>query len=352
MIVYILMALTAFISTLSLMDRKKQYYYRVFLSILLVLLYFLLVDFTSFSNDISNYFESLTFIKNKSLFESLKALRYEYGFSIYLWFLSKFVNEISIFLVINVLVISSILTIALRKHYKQINFVILIFSLLSLFYFVNFTTNIIRQGIAFSIIVFSSTQLYEKKYLKSILSILVASLFHISSLVFLPLILIMKYSISLKTLLAIYFLAAVLMISNTNSLIATYFPSNLGLLSDLFFKYSSTGFVDLYGKINRLDFLVFTSAWIVFSLVMKKIFVMDNYFDWVIKIYLNVSIIFAMFSFISFSDRIAGYGWGLIPLLLVYPLSSKHLKNKFAYSMIIIAISIALALFFDVLKFY
>lgn len=351
MFTYITIIGIVLLSIFELEDKRQTAIFRLLLAVFMFACALLLIDFVDYSNDIQRYFDSLNSIKGFGLVKSISLLRYEFGFSIYLWSLSWLVSDIALFIVINFSLIVFITLFSFRKHISKTDVTLVLFGLLAFFYYINFATNIVRQGFAFAILLSAIIALYENKYGKSLLIFLIASSFHISSCIFIPLFLVKRFKISLKNLLIMYGLTLLITFSGVNVHIVKYFPRNLGLISELFFRYSSDGFIGLYGSSTRIDFIIFTTIWLVFSLVVSN-YVKSTFYDWIVRTYLVFSIIYTLLSFMSFSDRIAGYSWGLIPFLIVFPATTVIGRRKVYFSLLATVVLVILSVYFDLLSYY
>lgn len=78
------------------------------------------------------------------------------------------------------------------------------------FFLVTFNLHIIRQGLAVALVLYSYKFLYEKKYILFLIFVLVASGFHISALIVIPISYFFKYEINKKIQIFILFISLVI----------------------------------------------------------------------------------------------------------------------------------------------
>lgn len=142
----------------------------------------------------------------------------EFGYAYYVIFLTSIIKNSQIVLLVSALITNSLIVIRLWTFRNKISFSFAVFLYTTLYFIM--TLNTMRQWIAIAIVFFSVIYLFEEKYLKFTLIVLLASTFHTSvlvSLILIPIFLVYKRKISIKSkkyfLLSIVFSPAIIMIS-------------------------------------------------------------------------------------------------------------------------------------------
>lgn len=123
-------------------------------------------------------------------------------------------------------------------NYEYANTVLFIYFSIFL---ITFNIHIIRQGLAIAIVLLGYKYLFEKKYYKYILYVVLAAGFHISVLIVLPISYFFKYEIKKKVQLIVLAISIVLSL-------------NIGLLTNLYYYIASnTPFLNKYLLVYRRD---------------------------------------------------------------------------------------------------
>lgn len=215
------------------------------------------------------------------------------------------------------------------------------FGYLFLFYTSSF--NIIRQMLAVSIIFYSFKYIINKNFFKFFIWVIVATCFHNTAILVLPLYIIVNFNIKYK----LFSLAVLLLIClNYEKLI--YIFSNISILSK-FVRYSEyTGTVSFNNYSFYLDLLI-----LIYLLIFRK--AINNYNkdnDKYLYMY-SISVILMLTGFTNPAvKRIANYfKTSILFLLPVIPYVQKDSKNKMLHFLIIIIYVIgSLVMFAYVLK--
>jgi hypothetical protein len=183
MTIYILMLLAIlvfglFTSVAFTSTRSKKIY--AIVSFLMVFLISALRDISVGSDALGyvNYF----FTVKKVPFSYLLLYRFEPGYIVFNKLLSFFVNNEQVFLAIMALIILAMIFIGIYKYSSIPSLSVYLFITMGFF---AFTLSGFRQAIAIGIVFLSFTLLKEKKLLLFVLTILLASLFHKTALIFL-----------------------------------------------------------------------------------------------------------------------------------------------------------------------
>ncbi|WP_226086137.1 EpsG family protein [Mesobacillus sp. S13] len=354
MFYYFLIAFLVIISQLKLKNSKANKFFSCFTTFLIVCLLVIVALVMPLRIDMVRYLGIYETNKLLSLPEAFAYVRWEPGFVTYQWVLSQISTSKYFFMTITVLIILVIIIVALKKIISPEFVPLILFGYLSLFYFYNFLSNVLRQGFAITLLLLVIVYLAKNHYKKALVFLGISLLFHVSAIIGVLLFVIKKLNISLKFLCIVFGISALLMITGINQKIMTNVAVLFGGgLEDAVVKYSSESFISLYGAVNRIDFLMFTAVWIIWGLLVYKRYLKnDTLFEWILKAYISFATIYALFGFIGFSDRLAGYAWFLIPIILFYPSIKMDTRFKFIWIMICIAISIILFLVFGTYSLY
>lgn len=90
------------------------------------------------------------------------------------------------------------------------------------FFLITYELHIIRQGLAISMILYGYKFLFEKKYVNYILIVILASMFHVSSIILLPFIFLVRINITVKIQI-IFFVFSLIMLIFQDSIITIYY---------------------------------------------------------------------------------------------------------------------------------
>lgn len=211
----------------------------------------------------------------------------EYGYLILESFIKYFTNDYDVFIFIYNFIMFFFLYKGI-KYFPNHNIQLFIFYCLL---FLQYTIDAYRQGMALSISLFSIRYLFQEKFIKYILCIFLAFLFHKVSILLIPLYFIIKVNFFIKkyTILVILFISILLsyfgLIGKIIEFMFLHFDSN-SLVSRVYFYYFikhdsnlSIGFLAYFHRAlflliicffiskidNRLTFLVLLSSIIFFT---------------------------------------------------------------------------------------
>ncbi|MCB2339602.1 EpsG family protein [Clostridium estertheticum] len=192
------------------------------------------------------------------------------------------------------------------------------FSFTMYYFFYSIATNVLRQGlsISFLFIVLSYYLTEQEKKKTTLFLLLCACLFHWSAVPFAAILLIFRrINIKIRTLLIVWVLSAFAYLTNIQQTILIPLLQYIPKLS-LYLT-----FRNFYGNgVNRLDFLLFSSIWVLFIMVIKGKFNVTSQYNKLIKVYIAFNTVFLLMGFIPFSDRIGLYSWMLVPLIVWLPI--------------------------------
>ncbi|MFW6015621.1 MAG: EpsG family protein [bacterium] len=167
--------------------------------------------------DTSNYLDIFNEIKYMGLVNSVKTLRFEYGF-IFFNYLLSFTNNAQLFLIATSLFIFY----SFSKTIYRYSYNVIISTFLFVAFFFGRTMNTVRQFVALSIILLSLPYLFNKKTLKFVIMVIMASMFHSTAILFMVLTLyalpkininnytLLKMNINKKTIMATGIIVVVL----------------------------------------------------------------------------------------------------------------------------------------------
>ena len=215
---------------------------------------------------------------------------------------------------------------------KASNKFILLFCLLSQFYFVSLGINIMRQGIALSMIILS-LYFYRKERFNLVLFYqLLAVSFH-SSVILVPVLFYLcKRCISLKY--SLYILLGTVIISIFGLTIISKLV-NIDVLNG-FYESRLAQYVesdnDLGYKIGfRYDFFLFNLFFLVigYRFVKKENEYLSGFYILILKTYILLTSIFVLMFNFPYSDRFGVLSWVFIPYILSPFITNKALTKKY-----------------------
>lgn len=176
-------------------------------------------------NDTKEYFRIFQIISNQSSITSaLTVSRYEPGYIIYNYLLSRFTDNFQWVLAINAGIYLTAVLYFLNKYLTDIRMGLMLFFSFGLYYNV---MNLERQCIATAIFLFAFPFLEDKKYIKYIILILFAATFHSTALILMAIPLIPEIDFSKKNELFKWTIISVIFLVLLNygiTFIISYFP--------------------------------------------------------------------------------------------------------------------------------
>ncbi|WP_161524780.1 EpsG family protein [Alteribacter lacisalsi] len=307
------------------------------------------------TGDMSRYLAQLHLNSTLTMPEALASVRWEPGFVVYQWLVSVLTTSQTFFIGLTAMLMWVLLFFTLKKVVPVSYLPLLLFGYVSFFEYFNLATNIIRQGFVIHLMLLMIVMLKEDRYIKGILLVAAASLFHISGIITAGLLLIRKLRISVAFLIGALGLGTLLMLTGMHQQIMITVAGLVGgTVEDTVLRFTSDEFVDRYGGIvNRLDFLGFTLFWAVWGAAFYYLYLRkDEWYMWILKCYLALSVVFTLFAFIAYSDRIAMFAWFLVPILLFYPITRMTGRMKTAGIAGTILIAVLMVFFFDVTPYF
>lgn len=243
----------------------------------------------------------------------------EYGFLLLAKVASKFSCDVRIFFgIISTITLAGwgflmreifrFSNIKLNRLAYSISFLIFSFSP----FFFSGLINIIRQGVATPLLILGFLFLTKRENKRSIACFMIASSFHLTTLVFVlsAIVFYFRYRVRvliISTLVILYGFGGSRYIIESSNLGMVFNVAEYGIDSDSFGV--------------RFDFMVFT----IFT---GGIFWFLGLREWVLKIYWILFIPFLLFGFSGFPDRWLNASWGMLPIMLtLLVLQSKIINN-------------------------
>ena len=162
------------------------------------------IDAKDFGTDVSAYFQHAEKALNLTLGEYLDRNPFEIGFAFSLWVVVNFFSSAQAFMFFAHALISFSICYFIYKNSKDV-FVSIVFYLFVGGFTLYFTA--IRQGIAFAICLFAVEAVKNKKRLLGVLFVVLGSLFHKTSIVYLPVILLYNFKVSNKNTFIVFVIA-------------------------------------------------------------------------------------------------------------------------------------------------
>lgn len=153
-------------------SKKQRFIFIVGMCVL-----FVLTGFRSenIGNDTRNYIYYFTYFQEHGIDGSTS---FEIGFQIYCYLIGKLINDSHIFLIITALISYGVVGITIYKYSDNLEFSLCLFFCL----FFSLYTNAIRQGLAIAILLVAYYWIKEGHFIKAILAIVLATLFHTTSI--------------------------------------------------------------------------------------------------------------------------------------------------------------------------
>ncbi|MGL6382081.1 EpsG family protein [Aeromonas caviae] len=283
------------------------------LTIILFVFFVIVIGFRDFDmvGDTRNYIQMFNQVEND--FSGLISSRIEPGFVLFLKLFSliglserQFIFSVAVFQ-------SGLWCFVLRKYIgKPVNLLIGTFIFISMFFFYNLGSNVIRQGIAIPFLILSVHYLLKGEKTKFIVMALPAFLFHKTTLGII-LIVYLVHLLKLKTSFWLVVLAVVTLFSITNLFTMITELGSFYMLKD-YGAYIDGTINDSYKVGFRLDFWLFSMLPVFLFYLLHK---QDKaIFTEKFNIYLALFSLFVFMFALPFSDRIGVYCWTFGCLLM------------------------------------
>lgn len=286
------------------------------------------------------YTSSFTKMRYLSFTESFQFFGGEKLFNVIVWLTAQVSGNPRVFLLVICCLFLLPFLKTLNKLFLPWQATLMLFTYLNFPFFVSYTQNTIRQGVALALFMYAiALWLKHEKSKKYYFILLVTPFIHWACLPFsLILFFSAKIKLRLRVLYGIWGVLAIFFITNLNISLARPFQKIIPNLGD----YTGSATLMAYGgKVNRIDFLLFSAFLIALVSFLYFYVHRDETYKNMIKIYVMFNSVFLLLGFVAFSDRIAIYSWFLAPLLLWYPiLKSKKELTITKLSLIVIVLII------------
>ena len=323
-IINLLIVFAIFLVTRAIKDKEKGKKIFLYLSFLELFL-FLALRGLDVGADLRAYFNLYDNCNLYSLTDVFK-FRYEKGYIFYTYVIANFINNKQWFLVITAF-ISLIGPLFAIKRYSK-NYYLSVFVYITFqFYVYNFY--ILRQVMALSIVLLSIKFIEERKFIKFLLLVILATLFHTSAILFIAVYFISKIKINNKILVLLY--GAVI---------------GIVLFGDSIIKYI-LGFIQNYAETGNNGgipyFIVLFIVFLIATLVKNKFFTDKNDIMWY-NILVIAILIQTLTLKLSILSRLNIYY--TISIIMVLPNLLECFKDKRIKNIGEIAIVLMLTLYF------
>lgn len=311
--------------TISLIRNDRN----ILIFLITILILFAGTRAVNIGTDTSNYYNYF-FLKGlhiSNFFDFIKRLDTDFFFSVIMFLTFKF-KSFTFFL----LTVSLIMNIGfyrfVRKYtnYGESGSSLLLFLMITCsFVFLNYEINIIRNGLAIPFILFGLLYLIQKQYKIAALYLITSFFFHRTSLIPIGCLIMVLIGENVKIK---YFIIAYVMAIGLAFLGFGFdklpFLASLGGedVKNLAFTGETT-----YRVGFRIDFVFYNSMFLFLFLKFGDLNSRLNVF--LIKYFIVSSVVFYFNFNIPYSDRIGGYSWLAIPLLLFSTINSSFPKNKY-----------------------
>ncbi|QBK77617.1 EpsG family protein [Myroides odoratimimus] len=198
------------------------------------------------------------------------------------------------------------------KDFKYFSLAILLYST-NLFFLQDFTT--IRAAIASGILLYSIRYLYPMDNKRFFMCVVMSTLFHLSSIIFITIWLVLRYRISLKVLFYSLLLSLIIPLINLNLIIL--------LRLDLVFSKAASYLIiqeQEDSTLNLFSFKILIALVMLFILIRFRDLIKYKYFDILLKIHMLSLIFFFVFSGTGLTFSIRTFELLSIVQILLYPL--------------------------------
>lgn len=246
-----------------------------------------------------NYFNRA--VESSSFSEYSKICNTDLGYRIINYTVSLFSNDIHVFLFVLEFITIGIVYIALYQRKNQIP--LWLGMLCYLFLFFNRNLNILRQGVAISIVIYSFKYIERRQLKQFIISTIIASFCHVTAIFAIPIYIIRIAIEGRKRMITIpLIIIATLVVILTFGKILT-FLNNMGILAERYERYIPEGGFNIY-ILETFMYMLYPICGMIFYKGMKKV---DKNYLFYIIIAILVPIFTQARGFTDYADRIAFY---------------------------------------------
>ena len=251
-------------------------------------------------------------------FNDIFSLRGDYLFYFLFYIFKKLSLTFPYALFLISLIFNTLIFLAVKKLFLKFYF-FLFFIIVSLFFYYGMITNIMRQGLAFAFFFYAFACLQNNERKKFFIFIIFSLGMHLSFLLPIGILMIVKFIKSLKFPLLIFIISSVLSILNLRIL---ELLENVPLISSLFKNRTDFNFIyyDDYKVGFRPDFFAFNIIFLIvglFTFNKLKDKKSRNSYMMILVLYIMLSSYFFLMFPYPFSDRYGVMSWIFIPLLFL-----------------------------------
>lgn len=303
------------------------------------------VIFREISGDTFRYAVHFLHVQRMPLTAALAEARVNWLFIVFEWLVGQISSNPFVFNAFVALICVYLLYDALRKMLDRTNTAIAIFLYSAYPFWLAYVSNTIKQGLAMACLMQAYVAFYRREQI-AWFWLFIAPFFHAGALLVYPFIffhlVLWQKRVDYKRIimLSLLILAVSIVLSITNLSKPLLAPVQDMLNAQDQYQYSAY-FLDT-GEINyrvgfRLDFTLFslTPLVVAYWFYRAKYGLRLEVSGWWINLYILLISLYQLFSFAPFADRFAGFGWYLIPLILMVMISEMNSRKMVQYVLIV-----------------
>jgi hypothetical protein len=281
-------------------------------SLLLMTFFVILVSLRGHDHpgDTQTYLDLFNYLSKFEIIGGNKEFRIEKGFLYFTYILSRLSSNDYLFLFSNAILQVLLWYVSFRLWVPSRYLLLSTLVFVSLFASYNLGTNVLRQGIAIPLSFIAMWLLFNRKFLLGFIVLIIATLFHKSTLIVFLIWLVSYKKIGLKYYFLIWIICSLLSMVGFFESITSLLPLEASVYNHLVRE----GAIERYQLGFRLDFWLFSFIPVLLFICLKTHH--RNMYSGLIKSYLALySIFIIMFEF-PYSDRIGMYTWCMLPIFL------------------------------------
>ena len=267
-------------------------------------------------SDLGNY----EFFFNANSYAPLPEAGFEIGFSIFTWFLSKFIN-FQTYLAVPAFLLWLGLFAVIRLIINNIHIAAVASFFLILLYppYISLTNVVLRQGVASACALYFLIQIYElskEKWRTTFIYIIIFS-FHISGAIFIFATLLSNL-LNIKKIFWIWIILSVAYVFNFSGEIGIYLLDIAGIDLNVLNAFNRSdidyevGFKFKYFALNSLPVALIL---LINFLKNRSLHMYSGFEKFILKLFLVINSVAMMFSLSTFSDRMFAWSWILVPII-------------------------------------
>ena len=303
------------------MKRTKSFFAICLLSFFLFVIY---ANFNSTLNqidplsDLGNY-ENFYYASSGA---PLPEIRFEIGFSIFTWVLSKIIN-LKTYLAMPSFLLWLGLFAVIRLNVKNIYIAAALSFLLTLFYppYVSLTNVVLRQGVASACAIYFLIQIYEKFKMKwrAIFIYLIIFSFHASGSIFIFASIFSKW-VNIKIIFWLWMALSIGYVFNYSGEIGIFMLDIMRIDLNVLNAFDRN---DIDYEVGfKFNYFVLSSMPVIFIVLIRllktsHLRTYSEFEKYAFKVFLVINSVAMMFSLSTFSDRMFTWSWILVPIILI-----------------------------------